>query len=293
MSLVLAGLACAGANDDRAGGPAVLGGGNGDDGTGTGGEGSTTTLSTISAGPMTTSIGGTSSRVDDDGGSGTAATPADDGSTSAADTGGGDTGGQSGSGTGAAECGNGIIEGDEECDGEEFGGLTCADVNPGRPLGELRCEECQVFSSDCERTEFRRCFEQDEAIPDGVPLELGVNISSQDIPGVVVDVEVELEIEHGNLGDLEIQLEHDGAAVVLHDNQCVGEANLSGTYTDAAEPQQCTDVAIVDEFPPIPGPEFSTLAGLDGSGRWDFTITDNVVGTQGILRRWCLDIDWE
>jgi cysteine-rich repeat protein len=43
---------------------------------------------------------------------------------------------------GGGNCGNGIKEGDEECDDEDFGGLTCLDYN--YPFGILYC------NSDCE-----------------------------------------------------------------------------------------------------------------------------------------------
>ncbi|WP_177325976.1 lamin tail domain-containing protein [Nannocystis exedens] len=50
-------------------------------------------------------------------------------------------------------CGDGIVEGDELCDGAELGGMACADIDPGF-TGPLTCaSDCLSFDvSDCEGT---------------------------------------------------------------------------------------------------------------------------------------------
>jgi hypothetical protein len=52
------------------------------------------------------------------------------------------------SSTGApSECGNGVVEGDELCDGTDFGGETCA--SQGFDEGDLLCNaNCKVFSTE-------------------------------------------------------------------------------------------------------------------------------------------------
>jgi hypothetical protein len=46
-------------------------------------------------------------------------------------------------------CGNGAINGTEECDGSDFGGQTCASFT-GKPLGSLRCTDtCTIDTSNC------------------------------------------------------------------------------------------------------------------------------------------------
>jgi hypothetical protein len=46
------------------------------------------------------------------------------------------------------ECGNGIKEDGEQCDGEDFNGVTCESLELGS--GELGCEDCIMITSSCE-----------------------------------------------------------------------------------------------------------------------------------------------
>jgi hypothetical protein len=47
------------------------------------------------------------------------------------------------------ECGNGVIDADEQCDGEDFGGLDCAAL-PEHGGGELACDgACMLDTSAC------------------------------------------------------------------------------------------------------------------------------------------------
>ncbi|MCS7134343.1 MAG: fibronectin type III domain-containing protein [Candidatus Pacearchaeota archaeon] len=46
-----------------------------------------------------------------------------------------------------AYCGNNIKEFDEECDGNDFGGLTCRDF--GHTHGTLKCKNCIIDASNC------------------------------------------------------------------------------------------------------------------------------------------------
>jgi hypothetical protein len=66
-------------------------------------------------------------------------------------------GGQStagGTATGApavAICGNGKAEGDEQCDGEDFKGMTCATMGMGNPSAKLVCkaDRCVIDTIMC------------------------------------------------------------------------------------------------------------------------------------------------
>ncbi len=44
-------------------------------------------------------------------------------------------------------CGNGVIDQGEECDGNDFGGKTCADF--GYASGHLSCKSCKINLTDC------------------------------------------------------------------------------------------------------------------------------------------------
>lgn len=49
------------------------------------------------------------------------------------------------------DCGNDMIDGEEQCDGEELGGAACADVNPAYTGGTLACgASCTFDASACE-----------------------------------------------------------------------------------------------------------------------------------------------
>ncbi len=51
---------------------------------------------------------------------------------------------------GFAVCGNGVVDGDESCDGEDLGGQTCAD-RPGFVGGTLTClNDCTFDTAQCE-----------------------------------------------------------------------------------------------------------------------------------------------
>lgn len=58
-----------------------------------------------------------------------------------------DDGGESSTGA-TPVCGNGMVEGDEHCDGTDFGGATCSSIMLGS--GDLGCDEtCNFVLSDC------------------------------------------------------------------------------------------------------------------------------------------------
>jgi hypothetical protein len=53
--------------------------------------------------------------------------------------------------TEGAVCGNGVVEGDEECDGEDFDGATCASVTgDDYSVGTLHCTNaCTIYDGAC------------------------------------------------------------------------------------------------------------------------------------------------
>ncbi len=49
-----------------------------------------------------------------------------------------------------SECGNLVMENGEECDGEDFGNKTCAELDPTKPYGRLGCtKECRISTTFC------------------------------------------------------------------------------------------------------------------------------------------------
>lgn len=63
----------------------------------------------------------------------------------------GSGGGEDSSGGGVPGCGDGVREGDEACDGDDLGGLTCQDVSARFVGGTLACDgSCQLALGGCE-----------------------------------------------------------------------------------------------------------------------------------------------
>lgn len=55
--------------------------------------------------------------------------------------------------TKAQTCGDGVVEGLEQCDGSDFKGARCADIVPQTPEGVLLCKDCRIDTSGCRRRE--------------------------------------------------------------------------------------------------------------------------------------------
>lgn len=52
---------------------------------------------------------------------------------------------------GEIPCGNGVVDGPEDCDGTQLGGLTCVDLMPPLPAGPLSCNmNCTFNTSLCQ-----------------------------------------------------------------------------------------------------------------------------------------------
>lgn len=49
----------------------------------------------------------------------------------------------------APACGDGTINGDDECEGEDFGGKSCVDYKGTGATGDLKCTECKIDSTAC------------------------------------------------------------------------------------------------------------------------------------------------
>ena len=51
---------------------------------------------------------------------------------------------------GSGVCGDGIVNGNEQCDGADLGGATCANVDPNKPFGVLGCTpQCTLSTAFC------------------------------------------------------------------------------------------------------------------------------------------------
>jgi subtilisin-like proprotein convertase family protein len=107
--------------------------------------------------------------------------------------------------------------------------------------------------------------------------------------GPVLDVNVDVSLSHTWSSDLEIRVSHEATTVLLFDNQCGSEDNFNGTVFDdeAAGPIACAagHVGTFRPFQPL-----SAFDGLEASGDWTISVTDNVGGDSGALTAWSLRI---
>lgn len=100
-----------------------------------------------------------------------------------------------------------------------------------------------------------------------------------------------LNIDHEFVGDLWIELEHDGVKVLVLGKLECGGSNIRALFSDLAEVgvrQVCDedDMALEGRF--IPQESFSAFTGMDFSGEWKLTILDEGLADEGILNGWDL-----
>lgn len=75
-------------------------------------------------------------------------------------------GGSPGTGGAGGTCGDGVINGSEECEGQNFGGVDCTAYGYVNPTG-LVCEGCAIDPSGCMATCGNGVLEPDEGCDDG------------------------------------------------------------------------------------------------------------------------------
>lgn len=105
----------------------------------------TTTVDTSATESSTATTGDTSSdstsiTTDDTSSESSASTTSTDGTSSSGEE----------STSGGPSCGDGVLDGDEACDGEDLGGLACTDLGMGFVGGTLACDDaCNFDTSAC------------------------------------------------------------------------------------------------------------------------------------------------
>lgn len=124
----------------------------------------------------------------------------------------------------------------------------------------------------------------DAAIPDNAtPL---VNMLTFPTAGEIVEVSVGLDITHTRIGDLDIQLTHNGTTITLYSGECTAEDNLINTRFDdqAAGDIDCSVTDHTGTFTPFQA--LAAYVGDEAMGDWTLTITDMSAGETGTLRAW-------
>ncbi|MEM7245170.1 MAG: reprolysin-like metallopeptidase [Acidobacteriota bacterium] len=140
------------------------------------------------------------------------------------------------------------------------------------------------------------CQRTVEDIPDDgatVGLTQGVDVA---ITGELVDLDVDLMINHTWVGDLEVRLRHvdSGTEVALIDRINDGGCrrnNIDAVLDDAAATSVQTECprgnpTVNGTF--MPAETLAAFNGLDFSGRWELTVLDHGADELGSLVSWCL-----
>ena len=138
-------------------------------------------------------------------------------------------------------------------------------------------------------------------IPDDDPAGVSTTITVADT-GSVLDMNVDLDIEHTWVGDLIVTLESPmGTSVTLIDQMGVPASTFGCSNNDllvtlddeAGAPieDECTGSPITGSF--IPNEALSAFDGEEVNGDWILTISDNAGGDTGMLNAWTLNYDYD
>lgn len=250
------------------------------------------TTNSNTSGPFDPTTGGNASMTSTGSGSDRPETTTDSpsdttGPDSTATTAGSDSTGPSG-----PVCGDGVAEPGEECDGDDLAGLTCPDVDPMTAGGTLLCTAgCTFDSSGCTNADnpIQVCQPVGGAILDNSLLSDTIVLPAGQLGGTITDVNVEVELDHSWIGDLDIDLTSGGTNVALF-SSCGSEDNLHVTFDDSGGGLNCASSDINAVVQPL-----GSLSSFNGgvvSSNWTLDINDTAAGDTGTLQQWCLTISW-
>lgn len=160
------------------------------------------------------------------------------------------------------------------CDDEDIENGTSSDCN-----GDGIPDECQgevlVFE-----------FVVNIPIPDDDP----AGVSDTQTIGVsdeILDVDVDVIINHTWIGDLIIDVEHNATTVRLWDRQCGGNNNMDVIFDDEGDPVVCNEPTVGRI---LPVEDLRVFDGMDLLGDWTITVSDNAGADLGTLVQWSLHI---
>jgi len=146
--------------------------------------------------------------------------------------------------------------------------------------------DCDVYTDDT-----------DAAIPDGTapntagsPLTKTLSISEDN---TIESLEVSVEITHGWINDLVIQLKSpEGTTITLWDRNCGGEDDMNVTFSSAATeiPNDCSSPFTGTFKVADANTGLDELLGESMLGDWELTITDFWDADAGTLESWSIDV---
>lgn len=157
-----------------------------------------------------------------------------------------------------------------------------------------------------ERWEFEICQSPFAAIPDADPAGWSQTVNFSNVPGVslghrVVDVKASVFVTHSWVGDLALELEHDGTRATLMDRPgvpgstfgCSGNNVIATFDRDATDPveEECAGSTPTIGGRVRPNGPLTSWNGRNGVGDWTLTARDLVGGELGEMVTWCLHVE--
>ena len=194
--------------------------------------------------------------------------------------------------TSTIECGDGMAEGTEACDGDDLADMTCIDVGDFVG-GTLACDAaCAFDTSGCMEMAAKPvevCADIALAIPDNS----GAVSSTVTLPegGTVADATTSVTLNHTFIGDLTIDLGHDGTTVRLYNRECGSQDNLDLDFDDAGGAAIDCDAA-TSGIATMPTEALSAFDGADAGGVWTFSFQDNAGIDTGTVTQICVTVSF-
>ena len=200
----------------------------------------------------------------------------------------GDEDSSSSSSTGTpAECGDGVLNGEEECDGDDVGDATCPVV------GAVVCAaDCTLDLSACTDTLVlcnTPAAALDATTTADAPLLDAVSVTDDLF---VTDLNVTVDISHPWIDDLTGLIVAPDATngAVLFDRPCGQDEDIDARFDDDGVPLTCNPVAPAVSGDVIPVTELRDLIGIGALGDWTLASWDNFSpADDGVLNEWCVE----
>jgi subtilisin-like proprotein convertase family protein len=137
-------------------------------------------------------------------------------------------------------------------------------------------------------------YEADPALP--IPDDFAPGVSHTiTVPAsfTLIDVDVDVIIEHTWINDLIIKIEHLGTTVILWDQACDDEDNLNVLFDDDGSPVSCASPTVGDITPVSAGGDpLAAFEGLNAAGDWTITVSDEAQDDTGVLLHVSVHLGW-
>jgi subtilisin-like proprotein convertase family protein len=183
-------------------------------------------------------------------------------------------------------CGDDSVDSGETCDGTDLDGHTCE--SEGFAGGDLACDaSCNLDTSDCiEPTVISECSTPNVAIPDQGDVLDTISVTDT---GTITDVDIEVEVAHSYLADIELQIQRPGTNRWLVRDECAGYANIEAVFDDEGDTLTCTPAPAINGNV-VPEESLDVFDGTEAQGDWTLHAFDDFGAYSGSLERWCVHI---